>query len=79
METAARPTTARMTRVLDFASRFSNLCIAVFLSELGRKAALRLVARPVWCVFDHVVLPPSLKAKSLVREKSAHLQGGRRQ
>jgi len=40
---------------------------------------LRLVTRPVWCVFDHVVLPPFLKAKSLVREKSAHLQGGRRQ
>jgi len=53
--------------------------MAIILSELGREAAIRLVTRPVWCVFDHVVLPPSLKAKSLVREKSAHLQGGRRQ
>ena len=46
---------------------------------LGRGAALRLIPRPIWCVFDHVVVPPFRKAKSLVREKSAHLQGGRRQ
>jgi len=53
--------------------------MAIILSELGREAAIRLVTRPVWCVFDHVVVPSSLKARLLADEKSAHLQGGRRQ